>query len=63
MKRKDKWQAIGFIMPNSHIKGSMLDYAVSVNEVEKITGHDFFYNLPDEIESAIESSCIIRDWQ
>lgn len=63
MKRKGKWQAIGFIMPNSHIKGSMFDYAVSVNEVEKITGHDFFYNLPDEIESAIESSCIIRDWQ
>lgn len=37
MQRKGKWQAIGFVMPNSSIKGSMFDYAVTVDEVERLT--------------------------
>lgn len=63
MQRRGKWQAIGFVMPNSAIKGSMFDYAVTVDEVERLTGHDFFYNLPDEIETSIESSYKMKDWQ
>lgn len=63
MKRRDRWQAIGFIMPNAAIKGSMFDYAVTVDEVEKVTGHDFFHNLPDNIENIIESAWKMKDWQ
>lgn len=63
MKRKGKWQAIGFVFPNTSCKGSMFDYAMTVDEVEKITGHDFFSNLPDDLEKSIESSWKMKDWQ
>ena len=63
MKRNGEWQAIGFFFPNKACKGSMFDYARSVDEVEKATGLDFFYNLPDAIENTIESSYRIKDWQ
>ncbi len=53
MQRNSKWQAIGFVFPNSACKGSMFNYAMSVDEVEKLTGHDFFYNIPDDIETTI----------
>lgn len=63
MQRKGKWQAIGFVFPNENCKGSMFEYALTVNEVEKLTGHDFFSGLPDDIENAIESSWKMKDWQ
>lgn len=62
MQRKGKWQSIGFIMPNTAIKGSMFDYAVTVDEVERLTGHDFFYNLQDDVENQIESHVKVKDW-
>lgn len=63
MYRKGKWQAIGFVFPNSACKGSMFDYAVSVDDIEKQTGHDFFYIVPDDVEKIIESTYTIKDWQ
>lgn len=63
MQRKGKWQAVGFIFPNFPCKGSMFDYATSVDEVEKITGHDFFFNISDDIEASIESVWKMKDWQ
>ena len=63
MKRKGKWQAIGFMFPNSACQGSMFDYACTVDEVEKTTGHDFFYNLSDDVEISIEATFKSKDWQ
>lgn len=63
MRRKGKWQAIGFVFPNKACKGSMFNYACSVDDVEKLTGHDFFYNLPDDIENRIEATWSVKDWQ
>jgi endonuclease G len=63
MRRHGRWQAIGFVFPNEACKGSMFNYACSVDDVEKLTGHDFFYNLPDEIENAVEASWRMKDWQ
>lgn len=63
MQRNGKWQAIGFIMPNSAINGSIFDYAMSVDEVEKVTGHNSFPSLPDDIEKVIESAWKMKDWQ
>lgn len=47
--------AIGFIMENSAVEGGMQQAAVSVDEVEKLTGHNFFHLLPDNIEKVLES--------
>ena len=34
-------RAIGFVMPNSKVKGGMQAAAVSVDKVEELTGYDF----------------------
>lgn len=55
-------RGIGFIMPNSRVEGGMQRAAVSIDEVERITGHDFFSELPDGIEAAVESECRFNYW-
>ena len=58
-----KPQAIGFIMRNNDSKQSMNASAMTVDEVENITGMDFFPNLPDKIENKVESEMSIKNWQ
>ncbi len=58
----DPPQAIGFIIPNGTIKGGMMSCAVPVDSVEKVTGHDFFSALPDNIENEIESQVNFNRW-
>ena len=36
--------------------------AVSVDSVEKVTGHDFFSQLPDSIEEQVEAECRFHYW-
>lgn len=55
-------RGIGFIMENSKIEGGMQRTAVSIDDVERITGLDFFYNLPDDIENAVESQNDFLKW-
>lgn len=56
-------KAIGFIYSNDGTSQSMAKSARSVDEVEEITGFDFFYNLPDSIEDDIESQNNLKDWK
>lgn len=55
-------KAIGFIMPNKKIEYPTASYAVPINDVEKITGINFFYQLNDSLEEALESQKIVSDW-
>ena len=55
-------RAIGFVYPNMKCDGNMQAYAVSVDDVEKMTGMDFFSGLPDEIENDIEAVVSFKDW-
>lgn len=41
---------------------SLQDYALSVEELEKLTGIDFFHNLPDDIERIVEKQNNPFDW-
>lgn len=34
----------------------------SIDELESITGLDFYHNLPDEIETAVEANYKESDW-
>ncbi|MDE6351954.1 MAG: DNA/RNA non-specific endonuclease [Muribaculaceae bacterium] len=54
--------AIGFIMPNAKVVGGMQPAAVSVDEVEAATGHDFFSILNDDVENRLESMCNFNRW-
>lgn len=58
----DAPRAIGFVYPNMTSPGNMRDYSVSVDKVEEITGLDFFSNLPDDIEEAVEAECNFNAW-
>lgn len=59
----DEWSAIGFIFPNEGSDASYFDYAVAVDEIEARCNIDFFYQLPDELENALESTVNLGFWQ
>lgn len=56
-------RAIGFIMPNGHVPGGMQAAACTVDQVEAITGLDFFSALPDDLENQIESQASFPLWE
>ena len=39
------------------------DYAISIDELEKRTGIDFFCNLPDEVEKVVEKEVDLDFWK
>ena len=55
-------RAIAFIYPNGHSGGRLRQYAVSVDEVERQTGLDFFPTLPDEEQQRLESVVNLEAW-
>ena len=63
-KSNGGYYAIAFWMEH---KGNTDDvsskYAISIDELEKRTGIDFFCNLPDEIEDAVERNYYLTDWK
>lgn len=59
----DTLRAIGFLFPNGNCPNPTLSYAESVDEIEKLTGIDFFPSLPDSIENKIEAQLEPQAWQ
>lgn len=55
-------KAIGFIYRNEATNKERSAYANSVDQVERITGMDFFAALPDSLENRIEAVCNPRAW-
>lgn len=55
-------RAIGFVYPNGLAPGNMQDYSMSVDEVERIVGMDFFSNLPDDVEDKVEATASFKAW-
>jgi len=60
-KGKEK-RGIAFILPNKKTSTRIIDYAVTIDSVEVLTGIDFFPELDDETESLIESEKTISQW-
>ncbi len=54
--KKNGYHAVGFVFPNDDCHRPVRDYAVSVDEVERMTGLDFFHQLPDDVETEVEST-------
>lgn len=55
-------RAIGFVMPNADLTYPIEHYAVAVDEVERITGLDFFNRLDDSREAVLESTMDKKAW-
>lgn len=62
LEHKGQYQAVGFVFANEACEGNIWDYAMSVDEVEELTGIDFFYLLPDNIEDQMEAHWDQRRW-
>lgn len=55
-------KAIGFLYRNDSSNQSMKDCVCSVDDIEEISGFDFFYSLPNDIEDAVESDSNLEKW-
>lgn len=62
LRMGDNPQAIGFIYKNEAGNRPKSSYVNSVDEVERITGFDFFHALPDDIENRIEAKADTKEW-
>ena len=56
-------KAIGFVYANTNDSHNMEESVFPVDEIEKLTGLDFFSQLPDSIENEIESKANLNEWQ
>ncbi len=56
-------KGIGFVMPNKVSYEPISHYAMSIDEVEKITGIDFFPDLmEDDLEKELEANYNMEQW-
>lgn len=55
-------KAIGFVVKNNAGTKKKDQYINTIDEVERITGIDFFPALPDSIEDVVEAYSNIKDW-
>jgi len=60
---RGEWNAIGFICPNDPTHHNLSHYCRTVDEVERITGLDFFPLLPDDVEKRIEAEYDKEAWR
>ena len=54
---------LGFVLSNAGASGSLQAFAVSVDEIEKKTGLDFFPQLENTLEQSLESKVSLSGWR
>jgi endonuclease G len=54
---------LGFVLSNAGASGSLQAFAVSVDEIEKRTGLDFFPQLENTLEQSLESKVNLSGWR
>ena len=57
-----KIKAIAFIMPHEERNQPITDFVTTIDNVENLTGIDFFPELPDNVENDIESRIDLEAW-
>ncbi|WP_298760348.1 DNA/RNA non-specific endonuclease [uncultured Psychroserpens sp.] len=57
-----KTKVIAFLMPHKNSNEPLYKFVVSVDEVEQLTGIDFFPELDDATENKLEASSSYKDW-
>ena len=60
--RQGKPKAIGFVYQNEGRKQAMKDAVRTIDEIELLTGFDFFPALDDATERKIEAEARLSDW-
>lgn len=65
MKNSEGYKAMAFWAENENVSRSndeLSQYVITIDELERRTGIDFFCNLPDDIEDKVESSVAPKAW-
>lgn len=61
--KNGQYKAIGFYIEHKSDKSKNIKAcAKSIDELEKLTGLDFYHNLPDKIENVVEANYNENDW-
>ncbi len=55
-------KGIAFLMDNKPSQASLTKFVVSIDQVERLTGIDFFPELPDSIEDEVEARSVAGEW-
>jgi len=55
-------KAIAFLLPNESSKKELTEFVVSIDQLEALTGIDFFYSLDDAVEAQFESAISTTGW-
>ncbi len=55
-------KAIAFLIPNKGTNAPLANFATTIDEVERITGIDFFPALEDNIENQLEAELNSKAW-
>lgn len=58
----EEHKAIAFLMPNDHCAYPVSGYVTTVDEIEKLTGLDFFSSLDDAEEDKLEAMNSMDGW-
>lgn len=56
-------KVLAFLLPHKNSNKPLYEFVVSVDEVEEITRIDFFPELEDDLEIALESSRSYKNWR
>jgi len=59
----EKYKAIAFLIPNKKSSNSFYKYVVSIDEIEALSGIDFFSNLNDTVENKLEAEIKLKAWR
>jgi endonuclease G, mitochondrial len=59
---RGEYKVIAFLLPHEDSEKPLNSFVVSVDSIEKMTGIDFFPNLPDSIENKIEKNSDYKNW-
>lgn len=60
---KGREKTIAFYYSNDDKRQTMPQAAMSVDDIERLTGYDLFFQLPDALESRLEASYNYKHWQ
>ena len=57
-----KPRMIAFLVPHQNSTKPLYEFVISTDELEELTGIDFFPNLPDETENRLEQNADYKAW-
>ncbi len=56
------YKIIAFLVPSEESEKPLYDFVITTDELEKMTGVNFYPNLPDNIENQLEKNAEYKDW-